>query len=182
MKKQTNGIRLAIEKPSGPVEALELVGGVNIAPRDTAEAHKRLRRLYPSTVAEAAETLNELKSFVGLTSPVRHLAMQVNAAQVLRAFESDPAKFRAWFERWSEAPDLVFMRYLLWAAQDSGKYLHIESMANKKHSRNREARKEAYALWEVLKGQGLSKNAAAPKIAAAVHLAESSVRRLLQGA
>lgn len=179
MEKKTKGFRLAIEDP---VETVEMVGGVNIAPRNVAEIHQRLRHLYPSTVAEARKVLSELKEFSGLTSPARDLAMRLNAAQVIQSFETDPGKFRAWFERWSESPDLVFMRYLLWAAQDSGKHLHVKSMANAKHARNREARQTAYAMWEELKALGLSKNKAAPTIAAAVHLSEATIRKLLQGA
>jgi hypothetical protein len=182
VKKQPKKAHLTTENSNEPVELMELVGAVKTAPHNLEEAHERLKRLFPSTIAEAKDTLDELREFSGVASPIRHFAMQVNAAQVLLKFESDPAKFRAWFERWSEAPDLVFMRYLLWAAQDSGKYLHVESMANKKHSRNREARQKAYAMWEILKAEGLSKNAAAPKIATAVNLAESSIRKILQGA
>lgn len=128
----------------------------------------------------AGEAMAENRQ-MSTVSPVRHFAHSTNARQIIRWFELDPARFKVWFTEWAKAPDLASMRYLLWAAEEMGVTQDAKSRANTKHAKNRESRRKVEELWPDLQAKGMKKNEAAPEMAKSIPLAESTIRRILQG-
>jgi hypothetical protein len=134
-----------------------------------------------STMGEAAELLAEKKAIAHFLSPRTHRVELDKARAVVRWFETNPARFRAWFAEWAKAPDRTSMRYLLWAAEEMGVTQDARSRADTKHAKNRELGWKVEEMWTDLKAQGKTKNEAAPIIAKSVPLALTTIRKRLQG-
>ncbi len=113
--------------------------------------------------------------------PTDHLNRSTEAGKLVQLFEDDSPRFTDWFNNWSKAPDILTLYYLLWAAEEMGVKLDAKSRVDAKHARNRALRLQVKQMWFEMKSEGVSKNDAARRIAEAVPLAETTIRKQLQG-
>lgn len=103
------------------------------------------------------------------------------AIRVARWCDKNPGRFREWFDTWKHAPDIEFLRMLLWVSQDEGVILFQKATAAKMHEHHRSAVEKIPDLWVQHQKNGTSKNDAAKEIAKTVNLSPTTVRKKLQG-
>lgn len=104
-----------------------------------------------------------------------------NIVQWLAGDEQDLQKAREWLEDNRDELTTEKLRNIIYAAMIHGESDFMRERAVIRHADTPNTNSKINKLWDSYKEKGMSKSNAAPRIAKEVGLAESTIRRKLQG-